>query len=237
MIKTILFDLDGTLLRMDQNAFVKMYFQGLAAHMAHHGYDPNAMIKVIWEGTTAMVANDGKETNEAVFWNVLKTSLGDHIINDQAKFEEFYKEDFENVSVTCASISQAKPLIERLHRQGIRIVLSTNPIFPAVATNARIRWAGLKKEDFELVTTYENSRHCKPNPAYYRDILNELHLNPEECCMVGNDMEEDMIAKTLGMRVFLLTDQLINRSGTDIEQYPHGDFAALENFLEELVNQ
>ena len=41
---------------------------------------------------------------------------------------------------------------------GLRAVLATNPIFPAVATRSRIRWAGLEPEDFELCTTYENSR-------------------------------------------------------------------------------
>lgn len=49
-------------------------------------------------------------------------------------------------------------------------MLATNPIFPKVATESRIRWAGLQPEDFELYTTYEKTCHCKPNPAYYTDI-------------------------------------------------------------------
>ena len=36
-ITTVLFDLDGTLLPMDQDAFIKDYFGRLARHLAPHG--------------------------------------------------------------------------------------------------------------------------------------------------------------------------------------------------------
>ena len=67
-INTVLFDLDGTLLPMDQDAFMKIYFGGLAAKLAPRGYEPTALIKAIWTGTADMVKNDGKDTNERVFW-------------------------------------------------------------------------------------------------------------------------------------------------------------------------
>ena len=116
-------------------------------------------------------------------------------------------------------------------------MLATNPLFPAVATESRIRWAGLQKEDFELVTTYENSKHCKPNPDYYRDIIEEIGVRPEECLMVGNDVNEDMIAESLGMKVFLLTDCLINKEEKDITVYPNGDFGKLIQFIEKCLHE
>ena len=113
-------------------------------------------------------------------------------------------------------------------------VLATNPIFPAVATENRMKWAGLVPEDFEWYTTYENSCHSKPNPQYYLDILTQIGCKPEECVMVGNDVDEDMIAETLGLKVFLLTDCLINKSGQDIAKYPHGGFEELRTYLKNL---
>jgi hypothetical protein len=38
--------------------------------------------------------------------------------------------------------------------------------------------------------------------------------------MIGNDVREDMIAQQLGMKVFLLTDCLINNNNIDISIYP-----------------
>ena len=46
-IKTILFDLDGTLLPMDQEAFVNAYTKLLAMYMVPYGYDPQLLIKAL----------------------------------------------------------------------------------------------------------------------------------------------------------------------------------------------
>lgn len=82
-----------------------------------------------------------------------------------------------------------------------------------------------------LITTFDNSSFCKPNPEYYREILGKLGLEPEECLMVGNDVTEDMMTRELGMQVFLLTDCLINRENKDIASYPRGSFPELLEFI------
>ena len=133
----------------------------------------------------------------------------------------------------CGYNPKAAEAVRLAKEIGFRVVLATNPIFPAVATESRIRWAGLTPADFELYTTYENIGFCKPNPSYYLEITSRLNVAPEECLMVGNDVTEDMAAKSAGMEVFLLTDCLINREGKDIAQYRHGDFDRLLGFLRE----
>ena len=233
-ITAVLFDLDGTLLPMDQDAFTKSYFSNLAAKAATKGYQPDALIDTVWAGTAAMVKNDGEKTNEAVFWELFAAKYGGDALNDIPFFEEFYRTDFQKAKELCGFAPMAKEIIHSLKARGLRVILATNPLFPAIATESRIRWAGLEPEDFELYTTYENSRHCKPNPEYYKDIMAELNLGPEECVMVGNDVTEDMIAETLGMGVFLLTDCLINRKNEDISRYPHGGFNELKVFLDGL---
>ena len=114
------------------------------------------------------------------------------------------------------------------------MVLATNPLFPPTATESRVRWAGLQPSDFELITVYDNSYHCKPNPAYYEDILRTIGARAEECVMVGNDAKEDMIAESLGMQVFLLTDCLINSENRDISKYPRGSFRELMEYIKTL---
>ena len=230
-VTAILFDLDGTLLPMDQDAFTGSYFSNLAAKAATRGYQPDALIDTVWAGTAAMVKNDGEKTNEAVFWELFAAKYGGDALNDIPFFEEFYRTDFQKARDICGFAPMAKDIVHSLKARGLRVILATNPLFPAIATESRIRWAGLEPEDFELYTTYENSRHCKPNPEYYKDIMQELNLTAEECVMVGNDVGEDMIAETLGMKVFLLTDCLINKQNEDISKYPHGGFKELADFL------
>ena len=80
MITTILFDLDGTLLPMDQEVFVKDYLGRMAAFLAPHGYDAQSLIKAVWAGTGAMVKNEGKAKNEDVFWQVFNSVIGKEIV-------------------------------------------------------------------------------------------------------------------------------------------------------------
>ena len=92
----------------------------------------------------------------------------------------------------------------------------------------------MQAEDFEWITTYENSKYCKPNLRYYQEVLERLGVAPEECLMVGNDVGDDMVAEELGMQVFLLTDCLINKNKEDISAYPHGGFPELLDYIHAL---
>lgn len=234
MTKAILFDLDGTLLPMDQEVFVRDYLGRMAAFLAPHGYDPQSLIKAVWAGTGAMVKNDGKALNEDVFWQVFNSVVGRDARQDLALFEEFYRTEFQKAKDSCGFNPAAVEAIRQIKDMGYRLILATNPLFPAIATHSRARWAGLNPEDFELVTTYENSRFCKPNPDYYREILGKIALDGSQCLMVGNDVGEDMVAQKLGMKTFLLTDCLINKTAEDITQYPHGSFPELLHYIRSL---
>ena len=233
-ITTVLFDLDGTLLPMDQDVFVKHYFGRIAGKLAPQGYEPKRLVDTIWRGTGAMVKNDGSKSNEEAFWEVAVSVYGDQIVKDKHFFDEFYETEFDEIKAVCGYHPAAAGIVHNLKEKGLRVALATNPIFPARATQWRIRWAGLTPEAFDLYTTYENSCYCKPNLDYYRNILVQLKVSAEECLMVGNDVQEDMIARELGMQVFLLTDCLINKTGTDISVYPHGGFNTLAQYLEAL---
>ena len=231
MVKAVLFDLDGTLLPMDQDEFVKAYFRLLAKKLAPYGYEPDKLVKAVWHGTGAMIQNDGSCTNEVVFWNDFTNIFGEQARSHEPVFAEYYEKDFQQVKNSCGYTPKAAEIVRSLKAAGIRVALATNPVFPAIATESRIRWAGLEPEEFELYTTYENIGFCKPNLDYYREILRRMELDAADCLMVGNDVDEDMVAGKLGMEVFLLTDHLINKSGTDINAFPHGSFDDLRTRL------
>lgn len=234
-IKFVLFDLDGTLLPMNQEEFTEGYFKLLQEKLLPRGYEPQKLIRTIWAGTAAMVGNDGQRTNEQVFWEMFCGVYGEKAAADRALFEEFYEKDFEGARVFCRQNEEAVRVLREIKAMGLRTVLATNPIFPEAATKKRIRWAGLSPSDFELVTTYENSRFCKPNPAYYREILGQIGADAGECLMVGNDVEEDMAAGEVGLSVFLLTDCLINRAGKDLAGYRSGCFGELLAYVRGLA--
>ena len=232
-IKAVLFDLDGTLLPMDQDEFTNGYFKLLTAKAAPRGYEPKALADAVWAGTAAMVRNDGSKSNEDAFWAEFARIYGPDALADKELFDAFYADEFTQAQALCGYAPGAADSVCRAKELGFRVALATNPIFPRSATLHRISWAGLQPADFELFTCYENSSLCKPNPAYFADVAARMGLGPEECLMVGNDATEDLAATKAGMKVFLITDSLVNKQGVDISACPQGSWPELIAFLEQ----
>lgn len=233
-IKVVLFDLDGTLLPMDQDTFIKAYLGGMAKKLAPHGYEPENLVKAVYAGMKAMTTNDGSCTNEEAFWNAFTGLLGENVREDIPIFDDYYRNEFQEVKNICGFLPEAAKTVRALKEKGFRVALATTPMFPSVATESRIRWAGMVPEDFEIFTTYENYHFCKPNLNYYKEVMEKLEVKPEECLMVGNDVGEDMITEELGMKVFLMPADLINKVEKDIARYPQGNFADLLVYVDTL---
>lgn len=229
---TILFDLDGTLLQMDQNLFIKKYLEALASSFTTKGYEPNELVKIVLTGTEEMIKNTGNCSNEEVFWKVFQKTYGEKSVQDRQDFDKFYQKEFKTLKKYCKENNVASDIVKTLKKAGHRLVIASNPVFPLTAQRERMAWAGLDYEDFDLITSYENSFHCKPNPQYYQDILTKLGVSADECLMIGNDVQEDMVAKTIGIKVFLVTTCLLNREEVDIEIYPHGELTNVLEYLQ-----
>lgn len=233
-MNTFLFDLDGTLLPMNQECFIDGYFKGVSSKLLPYGIDTKTMIGVIWEGTRAMIENDGRMYNNECFWNRATDILGEQIRDLECVFLDYYNNEFQNMRKSTQQNPLARHIINLLKDKGYRIILATNPLFPPIATHSRIYWAGLRPEDFELITTYDNCSYCKPNLDYYREIIKRQKLTERQCIMVGNDINDDMVARKLGMEVYLVTDCLINTKGEDIRQYRNGTLEELKDYINEL---
>ena len=228
----VLFDMDGTLVPMNQDSFTRAYFKGLCTKAAPLGYEPKALVDAVWKGTVAMIKNDGKNKNSDVFWAAMKSVYGEKIITDMHLFDEFYENEFDNLKSEVGYTAEASAVINRLKKKGVRLVLASNPVFPALAQTKRVGWAGIDASVFERVTSYENSSYCKPNPEYYTEIVKSLGVEAKDCLMIGNDASDDLAAAKAGLSVFLLTDGLINTGNVDISKIPHGGYKELNDYLD-----
>lgn len=230
-IKTVLFDLDGTLLPMSMEHFTNTYFKLLAQKAAPYGYEPQALVAAVWKGTKAMVKNDGSMKNDARFWQTFAGELGEDILKLRPVFDKFYAEEFHGAKAATRKNPLAKRAVEGLKAKGYDVILATNPLFPAVGVATRLSWLGLAPEDFLLVTSYENCAYCKPNPAYFTQLLQDAGRRPEECLMVGNDVAEDVLAAgKAGIAAYLVTDCLENAGGADTAGMEQGSFAAFMKY-------
>ena len=94
MLDAILFDLDGTLLPMDNDEFTKGYLSLLARAVAPYGYAADTMIPAMWQGVAAMVKNDGTRRNCEVFWQIFSDLLSRDVTADIPHFDAFYSDGF-----------------------------------------------------------------------------------------------------------------------------------------------
>ena len=228
----VLFDLDGTLLPMDYDRFEKTYFAGLCKTVPE--VPPRQLVAAIWEGTAAMVTNDGARTNREAFAEVFSARSGLDYFENEERFMEFYRTGFHVCADCCGLPCGSADLVRLLQWKGYLVAVATNPIFPEIATRARLQWLGLDTSEFPLVTTFDNCGFAKPNPTYYEDVCRRLGVSPADCVMVGNDVEEDGAAAALGMEVILIRDCLLNRKGLPMDGFASCTMAELGQWAEQL---
>lgn len=212
-ITTILFDLDGTLLPMDAKQFELLYLQSLGKHIKDI-IDPELMLKSIYKGQNEMVNSlDSEKTNDEVFFETFESLVGSEAKEKlMLVLDEYYLNDFIAAKDATSQSAEMIEAVSYLKNQNKKIILATNPILPRIATDRRIKWAGLKLDDFIDITRFEENHYCKPNLEYYKEILSDNNLLASECLMIGNDVEEDLIASELGMKTWLIEDDLIHRN-------------------------
>ena len=218
MKKTILFDLDETLLDMNPKAFEEAYFLGLTEIITKYEKPFDVVLKVLKKAVYAMSINNGLKSNYDVFWEVFESGLNLTKAEIMDEIDDFYANRFSLLKTHTSSFEVVPLLIEILKKKGYQLVLATNPLFPFVATASRIEWANLKVEDFVLITTYENSHYCKPNPLYFKEILNKLNLKETDCLMIGNHIEEDLAALKVGIDCILINDKFDDKIDIRIKQ-------------------
>lgn len=233
-IKHILFDLDGTLLPMVQDEFVRFYMPLLAKEYISRGVqiEPERFIGAVWAGYKAMVKNDGSRTNREAFWSYIDPELPVSAEESEKIALDFYADGFNRAICTTQPTPLSDRIVKTARAKGLETYLATNPVFPRCATMNRIRWAGLDASDFRVITTYEDCVYCKPNPDYFRMILEQFRLDPEECLMVGNDVEEDLSIRSLGVKTFLVTDTMENKKNLPVSSEYTGTLDELLKFVE-----
>lgn len=231
--QAILFDLDGTLLPMDEPTFVECFYKALLEFVAPIGASPKQVGEVLQGSLGYVIGNDGSCTNRQAFINyyeAYRKSTGLHI--DICEMERFYATVFDTeVRESCGYDPAAAHVVAYIRSTQTPMIVATNPFFPRVATNARLGWAGLSPDDFVEITTYENYHYCKPNMAYYEELFKRTGFDPSRCLMVGNNVNEDMIASKLGCDVFLIMRNLLNVTHADISSYKQGSLEDLLIYL------
>ena len=228
-LRGVLFDLDGTLLDIDLEAFLGAYFGALGPVLvdALPGVaDEQAGLGAVLDATRAMaLPHPGRTNRDAFNERIAELTGADLALEEYAlPFERFYAETFPELRGVIGPKEGARAAVEAALELGFSVAIATNPIFPAAAIHERMRWAGVDDLPVNVVTTYEIMHAAKPHAAYFAETASMLGLEPSECLMVGDDQVLDMSAADSGMKTFYVGP------GEAIADF-HGDLLELASVL------
>jgi FMN phosphatase YigB (HAD superfamily) len=233
-LTTVLFDLDGTLLPIDGEAFEAIYFKGLSSYFLDK-YDPKEFIRIIWSATKAMVIDTSLKTNEEAFMEALQLIVNDDITWMQERFNQFYLNEFDQIRLAVTPNVFMQKAVKLLKEKGYKCIIATNPMFPKIAIEKRIIWTGCDRDDFDYVTSFEKNHYCKPQLKFYEEVLNDMNLIAEECLMVGNDINEDMIVSKLNIKTYLITNHVMQNEVIPDSVTYSGQYENFYEFVENLA--
>lgn len=233
--KLIMSDLDNTLLPIyTQERFVEVWFRDIAKKFAQRGMDPKRAVEGVNRGIRAMIYNDGSRKNIEVFYDKALEVSGYTEKEIAPVMYDYYTTTFENVYDLTLPNPHAVRIAELMRQKARYAVIATMPVFTMEAVEMRMSWVGLQPSMFDFITTAVTSSYCKPDPRYFREILDRFGVKPEEALMIGNDVREDMEpCAAIGVDTFLVMNHMITHD-LPFDRYRRGTYDDVEALLESL---
>ncbi len=230
-MRAVLFDLDGTLLAIDLSSFIERYFAALSNALGEvlPSTHPSESLRAVHSATAAMMREHTGRTNQEVFEREFAEVTGVDLAEHREVFDRFYHERFPQLGDGYGPAPGARAAVDAARTAGLRVAVATNPIFPRAAVVHRMGWAGLKDDEFDVITSYETMVACKPMPGYFRQTATALDVAPVDCMMVGDDRMLDLAAADVGMSTFYVGDD------PDARADYRGDLESLARLIPQLA--
>ena len=233
-IKTVLIDMDGTLLNMGESAFETEYVKRMVIFLEQRypgkGKD---IVKAVGYGGEMMKVSDGSRTNYDVFWEAFEKVSGYTQEEIEPVINVYYQTDYTHIGDDYVPDADMQAAVRLLQEKGYQLIVATTPVVPLIANQERVRWSGLSDINWMDITSFESYNYSKPNVKYFEQICEKHGLNPTECLMIGDSVVKDYPATELGMEFFLI----VNEGASEAEQNfagRKGDRKALLEYVKTL---
>jgi FMN phosphatase YigB (HAD superfamily) len=234
---TLLMDLDDTLLKNDIDDFLPKYLEAFSGYVSDQ-IEPGLFVRALLAGTKAMVQNRLPDcTLNQVFDSTFFPLVG---IDEEAfkvKAYEFYSKIFPSLQYLTEPVSGAVDVVGEAIERGYHLAITTNPLFPRLAIQHRLEWAGLRPEDykFDLISSYERFHFSKPDPAYFAEVMGILGWPDEEVLVVGDDPERDIAAgQSIGLSTYRVRSDALPGGASSLKTDPGGAIADLFSWLDQI---
>lgn len=228
----LLLDLDNTLLGSRTRRLRFQFIFAFVSECRKRGIPALESFRILKGLRRAVESDDRTATNaaRAAAWLRARDPAR---FGDEGALESLVAAVFVRCKKRFFPIPEGMELLRWAQRTNrFRIVLATNPVWPLEIVKLRLGWGGFAVEDFEWITHGGNMHAVKPSLDYYREILDRLDAEPQECLLVGDSARKDLPAHELGIQVFLLDRAHTSRPDEGVHV---GNYRGLRALLESVA--
>ncbi len=208
MIKTILFDLDDTLIHTNTDYFMGRYMRALGGYLGGYFGDPAQVLELLLADVDAILDDPQPLLTLEEHFLTLQAQRYSRPVGELSRvYAAYYREHFADLAGLVGPYPEIPVILDLLRQREGCIVVATHPAIPRAAIEYRMKWGGLSLDDdtFSLITSLENMHYGKPSPEYYAEIVWLRDTNPGDTLMIGNDWAADIEpAAAAGLHCFWL---------------------------------
>lgn len=204
--KTLLIDLDGTLLGAHPLRLRLFFIFNFVSSLRKLGFSIWQSLRILHQ-LKLSVRDPKHQKNGVTNWeksiNFFSQLSNLSAIESLSILNQTSMQCFVNSRNALYPMEEAKNFIEWA-KNHYQLILATNPLWPLEVVEYRLKIAEIDKENFQFITHANNMSSCKPHVEYYKELHEKLNLNTNNCLMIGNDHKKDGPASSIGIDVVII---------------------------------
>lgn len=200
MIRCLLFDLDHALLPYSRSVeeMMEPWLDAVTTYFAPL-VSPDVFTPAFMAAIEAMDSNKGGgPTNDETFTRALCSRIDISPVQLEKMMDDYFETEYPKFKSFVRPSIYARRIMNLSVENGIEVAIATGFQAPLAVAELRLGWAGVpvSEYDYKFIATSHNMHASKPHPEFYEEILDHIDRKAEECLMIGDDWEGEILPAT-----------------------------------------
>lgn len=190
MAEAVIFDKDGVLM-LTETVWHRAFQDTLKLYGIDKEYTWEEHQKISGKPTFEVVENLRKEYG-------LTAPIHEYVEKYRARYKEIFREDGVEVP------EGVKELLKKLKEEDIKVAIGTGS--SRESCDLTLEKTGLA-EFFDVVITSSDVAQSKPHPETFLLAARGINMQPDQCVVIGDSINDVLGARSAGMKVIAITDK------------------------------
>lgn len=201
MIKTIIFDADNTLYKINKTKAYKKFYNYLSGKLKISSYDIREEYQSIMNEIKPLLNPEKRKYSYG-----LKILFNKHNYQNEKVINRAIDIFWDQIIEDLIIIPEMSDVLEKLKKK-FRVVITSDE-FVSMLEKKLNKVFGNWENYFDFIVTPESVHTMKPSRRYYQIILERTFIKVDETVVIGDSWHRDLEpAKSLGIKTILISDK------------------------------